>query len=211
MAILWPCPLAPSSYAAAGQQVDVPSQRCPSCQRPLASWGGYWRWLRAPPLGEWRIWIRRGRCSGCRRTHALPPDVVLARRLDATEVIGRGLALKVVYGQGLRRVADQLGVPHTTVRTWWRRFRARAPTLLATCSALAVHLAGASVQLAAEGERAALEALGAAWYRARARFGEQIGGLWRFWSRISGGRALGTNTSAPWAGLAGASWMAPSP
>jgi putative restriction endonuclease len=44
-------------------------------------WGGYWRWLRAPLLIE-RIWIRRGRCGVCRRTHALLPDLVLARRLD---------------------------------------------------------------------------------------------------------------------------------
>ena len=211
MAIIWPCSLAPSSYAAAGQQVAVPSPRCPSCQRPLARWGGYWRWVRAPPVAEWRIWIRRGRCSGCRRTHALLPDLVLVQRLDAVDVIGHGLALKVVQQLGLRQVADRLGVPHTTVRAWWRRFRARAPTLLATCAALAVHLAGISVQLAADGERGALEALAVAWQRAQAQFGERSGGLWPFWSRISGGRALGTNTSAPWAELRGAGWMAPSP
>ncbi|MCA1844903.1 MAG: DUF6431 domain-containing protein [Actinobacteria bacterium] len=199
-----------SSYAAAGQQIVVPVQRCPSCHRPLASWGGYWRWLRAPSTVAQRIWIRRGRCSGCGRTHALLPDLVLARRLDVVEAIGRGLALKVVQGLGLRPVADRLGVPHTTVRTWWRRFRARSPTLLATCTGLAVHLTGVSVQLVADGEQAALEALAIAWDRARARLGEQVGGLWPFWSRISGGWALGTNTSPPWAGLGRAGWMAPS-
>jgi Domain of unknown function (DUF6431) len=210
VAIIWLCPLSASSYAAAGQQIIVPVQRCPSCQHPLVRWGGYWRWLRAP-LGEWHIWIRRGRCSACRRTHALLPDLVLVRRLDAVEVIGRGLALKVVQRLGLRPVAEQLGVPHTTARAWWRRFRARAPTLLAACVALAVQLAGVSVQLAADDEPAALEALGVAWNRAHARFGEPVGGLWPFWCRISSGQALGTNTSAPWAGLAGAGWMAPSP
>lgn len=210
MAIIWPCPLSASSYAAAGQQIVVPVQRCPSCRRPLVRWGGDWRWLRAP-LGEWRIWIRRGRCSGCRRTHALLPDLVLLRRLDVVEVIGRGLALKVVQGLGLRPVAELLGVPHMTMRTWWRRFRARAPTLATRCTTLAVQLTGVSVHLAADGERAALEALGVAWDRAHARVGEQVGGIWPFWSRISGGQALGTNTSAPWAGLAGAGRMAPSP
>jgi hypothetical protein len=210
MAIIWPCPLAPSSYAAAGQQIVVPPQRCPRCQRPLAGWGGYWRWLRAPPV-EQRIWIRRGRCRACRRTHALLPDLVLVQRLDVVDVIGRGLALKVVQQLGLRRVAEQLGVPHPTVRSWWWRFRARAPTVLATCTALAVHLAGVAVPLVADGEPAALEALAVAWQRARARFGERSGELWPFWSRISGGRALGTHTSAPWAGLSGAGWMAPSP
>jgi hypothetical protein len=138
------------------------------------------------------------------------PDLVLARRLDAVAVIGRGLALKVVQRLGLRPSADQLGVPHTTVRTWWRRFRARAPTLLATCTVLAVHLTGVSVQLVADGEQAALEALAVAWDRARARFGEQIGRLWSFWSRISSGQGLATNTSSPWAGSGRADWMAPS-
>lgn len=211
MAIIWPCPLAPSSYAAAGQQIALPRLRCPSCQQPLVRWGGYWRWLRVPLLGEWRIWIGRGRCSGCRRTHALLPDLVLIRRLDPVDVIGHGLALKVVQGLGLRPVAELLGVPHTTVRMWWRRFRARAPTLTLNCTALAVQLSGVSVQLVAEGEQAALEALAVAWQRARARFGERIGELWSFWSRISGGQGLGANTSAPWAGPGGADWMAPSP
>lgn len=211
VAIIWPCPVSASSYAAAGQQIVVPVQRCPSCQRPLVRWGGYWRWLRAPSTAERQIWIRRGRCAACRRSHALLPDLVLARRLDAVEVIGRGLALKVVQRLGLRPIGEQLGVPHTTVRTWWRRFRARAPTLVANGTALAVQLSGASVPLATDGEPAALEALAAAWQRARDRFGEQVGRLWSFWSRISGGWALGTHTTSPWAGLTGAGWMAPSP
>jgi len=61
MAIIWPYPSSPSSYASAGQRVVVPPQRCPSCLRGLIGWGGYWRWLRAPLLVE-RIWIRHGRC-----------------------------------------------------------------------------------------------------------------------------------------------------
>lgn len=209
VAIIWPCPVSASSYAAAGQQIAVPRQRCPTCRRALTSWGGYWRWLRAPPE-EWRIWIRRGRCSACRRTHALLPDLLLVRRLDGVEVIGHGLARKVLQGLGLRPIAEHCGVPHTTVRSWWRRFRARAPTLLASCLALAVQLSGLSVQLVADGERGALEALGVAWDRARARFADQVGGLWPFWSRISGGQALGTHTSPPWAGRSGAGWMAAS-
>ena len=94
VAIIWPYSSSPSSYVSAGQQVVVPPQRCPACQRLLVGWGGYWRWLRAPLLLE-RIWIRRARCSVCRRSHALLPDLVLVRRLDAVEVIGRGLASKL--------------------------------------------------------------------------------------------------------------------
>jgi Domain of unknown function (DUF6431) len=210
VAIIWPCPWSAASYAAAGQEIVVPPQRCPRCQRPLARWGGYWRWLRAPPDGEQRVWIRRGRCPACRRTHALLPDLVLVRRLDAVTVIGHGLALKVVQGLGLRPIAAQLGVPHTTAREWWRCFRARAPTVVATCTALAVHLNGTAVALTAAGDRLALEALGVAWDRARTRFGARAGGLWPFWSRISGGQPLGPNTPSPWAALRGAGWMAPS-
>jgi hypothetical protein len=39
----------------------------------------------------------------------------------------------------------------------------------------------------------------------------RIGNVWSFWSRISGGQALGTYTTSPWASGAGADWIAPSP
>jgi hypothetical protein len=172
----------------------------------LAHWvGGYWRWLRAPLLVE-RIWIRRGRCSACRRSHALLPDLVLVRRLDAVAVIGASLAGKLARGLGLRPIAEQLDVPHTTVRSWWQRFQARSPQLLAQCTALAVALDGTPVEVNALSEHAALELLGVAWQRARARFGVRIGGMWSFWSGISGGHALGPHTTSPWAPGAGADW-----
>jgi hypothetical protein len=62
-------------------------------------------------------------------------------------------------------------------------------------------------------ERAAFEALGASWQRARTRFGGRIPELWHFWSLISGGRALGTNRSPLYAPRTGADWMVliPSP
>ena len=210
MAIIWPCTLTSSSYAAAGKSIVAPALRCPICLVWLMQWGGYWRWLRAPLLIE-RIWIRRGRCRLCRRTHALLPDLVLVRRLDEVAVIGRGMALKIIVNVGLRPIAEHLDVPHTTLRTWWRRFQARSPTLQARCSALAVALDGTPVVLATSGERAAVDALQMVWQRANVRFGEAVGDLWRFWSRISGGQALGTNMTSPWAGGPGADWMAASP
>jgi hypothetical protein len=209
VAIIWPCALSPASYAAAGKHVVVPSQRCPQCLGWLMGWGGYWRWLRAPLLVE-RIWIRRGRCPACRQSHALLPDLILARRLDEVGVIGEGLALKVVGGRGLRPIAEHLGVPHTTVRTWWRRFRVRSSMMGTSCTALAVLLDGTAVLLNTTDERAALDALVVAWQRAQVRFGERVGRVWAFWSRISSGHALGTNTTSPWAGGPGADWMAPS-
>lgn len=79
--------------------------------------------------------------------------------------------------------------------------------------AMAVSLSGAPVDLRSVGERAALEALDLAWQRAMARFGVQIGGasMWAFWSRLSGGLALGTHTTSPWAASPGADWMRASP
>jgi hypothetical protein len=192
--IIWPCSLSPLSYAAVGKSIVVPRLRCPNCLVWLMRWGGYWRWLRAPLLIE-RVWIRRGRCGVCRRTHALLPDLVLARRLDEVAIIGRGIALKVIGHVGLRPVAEHLEVPHTTLRSWWRRYRARSPTLLGHCTALAVALDGTPVMLTTSGERAALDVLQVAWQRAHDRFGEAVGGLWQFWSRISGGHALGINTT----------------
>jgi hypothetical protein len=146
LAIIWTCALSPSSYAAAAKHVLVPAQRCPECLGRLMRWGGYWRWLRAPLLVEC-IWIRRGRCPECRRSHALLPDLVLARRLDGVEVIGQGLALKAAGGQGLRPIAEHLGVPHTTIRTGWRRFHVRSSMMVASCTALAVALEGTTVML----------------------------------------------------------------
>ena len=126
-------------------------------------------------------------------------------------MIGQSLALSIVSGLGMRRVADRLGVPMTTAREWRRRFHLRAPALAAALVAVAVHLDPAAVLLTGDGEATALEALGAAWQRARTRFGERVPAVWRFWSLISGGQALGTNRSPPATRGFGAGWMTPSP
>jgi hypothetical protein len=208
LSIVWPWPLDATAYLALGQQIEMGDQACPGCGQRLAAWGGYWRWVRGP--GTKHVWIRRGRCAGCRRSHALLPDFLLERRLDEVEVIGRSLALHV-SGLSMRSIANHLAVPMTTAREWQRRFQMRAPMLAATFVALAVHLDPVAVLLATTGEPTALAALGAAWQRARARFGDRVPAVWRFWSLISGGQALGTNRSPPATKRMGAGWMTPSP
>jgi hypothetical protein len=141
------------------------------------------------------------------RSHALLPDFLLERRLDAVEVIGQALARGIAGGLGMRSVADRLGVPMTTARGWRRRFQLRAPVLAAALVAMAVQLDPAPVLLTGTGGTAALEALGAVWQRTRTRFGERVPGVWQFWSLISGGKALGTNRSPPFARQSGADWM----
>ena len=206
LSIVWPCRLGVSAYLALGQQIEVGEQVCPDCGRRLGGWGGYWRWVRGP--GTERLWIRRGRCSTCRRSHALLPDFLLERRLDEVQLIGQALALSIAGGLGMRPVAEQLGVPMTTARDWRRRFRVNALVLATALVALAVHLDPAPVLVSAtDHEVVALEALGATWQRACTRFGERLPGLWRCWSLISGGHALGTNRSPPFARRSGADWM----
>jgi hypothetical protein len=197
MAIIWPCPLTPANYTAAGQELAVPEQRCPGCGRRLACWGGYWRWVRDGRVPAQRIWIRRGWCATCRRTQAMLPSFLFAHRLDVAPAIGAALALAAA-GRGARPIAAQSAVPHTTVRDWWRRVKRKAPGLLADLLALATSLDPAPVALSGDGAAAAvLEALTAAWERARARLGARIPERWAFWSVVSGGLALAPHTSPP--------------
>jgi hypothetical protein len=198
-----------STYVALGQQIEVGAQACPDCEQRLGGWGGYWRWVRGLALSDYGFGVAR--CSRCRRSHALLPDVLLERRLDEVDMIGEAFALSIGCGLGIRPVAERLGVPMTTARDWQRRFRVHALILATTLVALAVHLDPAHVLLsAANNEKVGLEALGAAWQRARRRFGDRIPRLWRFWSLISGGKALETNGSPPATRRLGAGWMTPS-
>jgi len=206
VSIVWQCPLDVSAYLALGQQIEVGEHACPDCGQRLGGWGGYWRWVRWP--GTERLWIRRCRCAKCQRSHALLPDFLLERRLDEVGVIGHALALSIGSGLGMRAAADRVGVPMTTARDWRRRFQVNALRMVAALVAVAVHLDPAPVLLSAAGhDTVALEALGAAWQRARRRLAERTPELWRCWSLISGGHALGTNRSPPYPRRSGADWM----
>ena len=138
------------------------------------------------------------------------PSFLFARRLDVAPIIGLALTL-AAHGWGARPIAQQLAVPHSTVRDWWRRVRLRAPPLLASLLALATGLDPAPVSLAADGAAAVLEALEQTWQRARGRLGPRLPDQWAFWSLISGGRVLTPHRSPPLPGRSGASWMGASP
>jgi hypothetical protein len=138
------------------------------------------------------------------------PSFLLARRLDAAAVIGSALSL-AAGGLGARRVAEQLALPHTTVRDWWRRACARAPTLLTSLLTLATSLDPAPVGLTTDGLAGVLEALESAWQRARQRLGARIPDRWAFWSLVSGGLALAPHTNPPLPGWHGRSKVGASP
>jgi hypothetical protein len=175
----------------------------------MVFWSGYRRFVRGRARVH-RIWIRRCRCRPCARSHALIPSFLLMRRFDSAGVIGAALA-RSVSGTGLRTVATAIDVPHTTVRGWRWRFRARAPVLAAGFGSLAVALGGAALALSANADAAGLEALAGAWDQARRRFGDTVPPLFAFASIVSGGALLATNTTPPWAGLLGGHWMPPLP
>src|SRR6266487_2811435 len=114
---------------------------------------GYPRWARE--AREWRIWIWRGRCGSCRRSHGLLPSFLLERRLDVVEVIGEGVR-RSVAGEGLPKIAAELGRPYSTVRDWRRRHRERAVELVAELAGRVVELGGEVPRLSGEAERWAL-------------------------------------------------------
>lgn len=207
MAIVWPCPLSVDAYAAAGREVVVPRAACPVCRALMWFRSGYWR---KADRGRLVIFVRRGQCRPCGRSHALLPAFCLVGRLDSVEVIGAVLA-RVAAGSGVRPVAAEAGVPHTTARDWCRRHRARAPALAVALAGLAASLGGPPLRLSAEPERAAVEAAGACWAAARRRFGERTPPVWRLWSVVTGGAALGSATDPPTTAAAGWVLMRSSP
>ncbi len=111
---------------------------CPltGCGQVLRPWG----WARDRPVrGAGRLRPRRARCRGCRGTQVLLPASVLLRRGDPVAVIGLALLAKA-GGAGHRRIAEQLGLPASTVRGWLRRIAAVADRVLAVLAAVAAEL-----------------------------------------------------------------------
>jgi len=190
LSIVWACRLSVEEYAAAGRKIEVPRQDCPACGRRLNWWFGYERPVRRSR--GYRIWIRRGRCPPCERTHALLPDFVHERRYDAVDVIGSALELGL-SGAGMRKVADEIEVPYTTARDWRRRYRARAAELLQRFAEMALKLGVGIAKLGTDVEVAALLVLVEVWTKVR----ERVAGFWRFWNAVCGGKALATNTTSP--------------
>ena len=161
---------------------------CPGCAGELRPWGRVPRWLR---LGvEWRGWLRRGRCRGCRATHVLLPVACLARRRDLVGVIGAALQAKAT-GTGHRPIADLLLVPRSTVRGWLRRFATRAGAIREhfTCLALWLDPRADPPQPRGSPLADAVEAIGVAAAAAVRRLGPATS-PWQFASGATAGRLL---------------------
>ena len=198
VAMVWVCRLGVDAYAEFGRQLDVPRFECPACGEPMVLWGFYRRYLR---IQAWcrRVWIRRQRCRACRRSNAVLPQFVTHGRLDELGVIAEGVEA-MVAGGGARGVAEDLGVPHTTVRDWRRRFRSRAVLLAMGIGAVVVALLGSLPRLSPDPETAALGAMAAAWAAVAARR-PIIGSVFCLANAICGSHLLSTNMQPPWAVL----------
>ncbi|MGH2903994.1 MAG: helix-turn-helix domain-containing protein [Solirubrobacteraceae bacterium] len=178
---------------------DLASGRlvCPRCRvGVLGGWGcGKLRLLRTRE-GERRLRPRRGRCreKACLATHVLLPNVCLARRRDAVEVIGEAL----LAGEGYRPVAERLGVPAETVRGWRLRFRSRAEMIAAHFLRWARALDGALPLVVSQGSPMAdaLEAIGVCTRVASLMLERRA--PWSWVSALTAGGLLAINTSSPW-------------
>jgi Homeodomain-like domain len=183
----------------AAVEADLAAGRllCPRCRvGVLGGWGcARLRRLRTRE-GERRLRPRRGRCreEACLATHVLLPDVCLAGRKDAVEVIGEAL----LAGEGYRRVGERLGVPASTVRDWRRRFRSRAELIAAHFLGWARALDGRLVApvLQASPVADALEAIGVCVRVSSLLLARRA--PWSWVSALTAGGLLAINTIPPW-------------
>ncbi len=116
--------------------------RCPhaNCAGSLGPWG--WaraRTVRVDAATTEPYTPRRSRCRVCHGTHILAAARTFPRRPDTAATIGAAL-LASSTGLGHRRVADQLGLPPTTVRGWLRRAHANADDVWSIATRRAVEL-----------------------------------------------------------------------
>ena len=211
MTIVWPCSLTVDQYVADGRDVAVPRPDCPDCGLALSFRSGYDRHVRSGGLCH-KLWLRRGQCRPCGQSHALLPSFLLSGRLDVVASVGVVISTVLDGPDGVRPVAERIGVPHTTARDWLRRFSSRAGVLAAGFGALAVALGDVVVaRLPADSGRAALESLRAAWAAALARVGLASVGLWAFASLVTGGALIATTTNPPWFVIGSRRFMPPAP
>jgi transposase-like protein len=124
----------------------------------------------------------------------LLPDVCIAGRNDAVEVIGEGL----LAGEGYRRAAERLGVPAETVRDWRRRFRSRAELIAAHFLRWARALDGSLGLPVSQGlpMADALEAIGVCVRVASLLLARRA--PWSWVSALTAGGLLAINTNPPW-------------
>lgn len=154
--------------------------------------------------------IARAICGSCRRTHALLPSFLYARRIDLAELILRALEL-AAEGRGHRPAAAGAGVPEATARGWLRRARHLAAGRRAGFCALAVELGAVPPRAPpAQAPLAALiEAIELAHGAAKERFGAAAPTCRAAFSAAASGGLLLANTDRPFPASSSAVKVAP--
>ena len=102
---------------------------CPSCPDGVLACWGFARVRRVHGVTG-PVRPRRARCRSCRVTHVLLPVMALLRRGYGAQTIWNALVLRS-RGWGHRRIAENLGVPASTVRGWLRRVTGRVESMRA--------------------------------------------------------------------------------
>ena len=126
----------------AHQRLTSGDLRCPhaGCTGQLRPWGSARaRTVRVRSDAVEQYIPRRARCHACRGTHVLASARTFPHRPDTATTVGAAL-LASISGLGHRRVADQLGLPATTVRGWLRRARANQHETWSTTTRRAIEL-----------------------------------------------------------------------
>jgi len=155
--------------------------------------------------------IARAICRSCRRTHALLPSFLYARRIDLAEAILGALRM-AAGGHGHRLVASRAGVHESTARGWLRRARRVAARQRAAFCALALELGALpprSPPAASSPLAALIEAIGVAHRAAKERFGAAVPACPAAFSAAASGGLLLANTDRPFPDAPGVARVAP--
>ena len=107
---------------------------CPQdgCEGRLQPWSpARTRMVTMRPGEQVRLTPDRGRCGRCRVSQTLLPAWYVPGRSCGIEVIGTAIQGRVNVGHSHARVAQVLGLPHTTVRGWLRGITGAAETVRA--------------------------------------------------------------------------------
>jgi transposase-like protein len=182
--------------AAAGQALTRRMLRCPDCSATLRPWGhASTRTVRDLNGGAVTTRPHRARCTGCAATHVLLDAALLPRRGYTVRVVGSAL-LRSARGESSREIADRLDAPQDTVRGWIRRARQSAHHLWTVGVAAVVALDQDTLPTRERSDplAAALDALAAAAFALRRRFGAVFGEPWSTITVLTRGRLL---TPAP--------------
>ena len=166
--------------------------RCPDCGAVLAPWG-HASARTVYDLDGARVSVRpdRARCTGCAATHVLLDAALLARRGYAVRVVGHAL-VRAARGETHRTIADQLDAPLSTVRGWIRRARRTSHRLwtLGVAAVVALDQDAVPTRERSDPLGAALDALAAAAFAVRRRFGSSFREPWSTITVLTHGRLL---------------------